>query len=211
LRKRGRREEPLLEWKWVFIAFLASGGMLEAGGDEARELVLVVYDSRSGNTEALARAVGEGAETVEGTEVLVKRTGDVRDEDILRCSGMILGSPVHWGSLSPEAKAFVERVGGVLSEAKELGPRSTPRLRAAGAFATGGAVSSGKELARLAMLTAFLNLRFVVVGGEERDGFGTLGAQATTGEADPGLSESELDEARRFGARVASVTLALVR
>lgn len=197
--------------KWIAIAMLVASGSLAASSAAAAETVLVVYDTRSGNTEALARAVGEGVARVEGARAVVKRTLDVRDDDIVACSGIILGTPVHWGSLSSEAKAFLERVGGVLVQAKELGPQSTHRLRTAGAFTTGGAVSSGKELARLTILAAFLNLRFVAVGGEEADGFGTLGAQATTGEADPGLSEKELDEARRFGSRVASVTLALVR
>lgn len=196
---------------WIRIALFGACGMLATGEGATAKSVLVVYDTRSGNTESLARAVGEGVASVEGAQPVVKRTKDVRDDDILASSGIVLGTPVHWGSLSPEAKAFLERVGSVLAQAKELGPQSTPRLRTAGAFATGGSVSSGKELARLTILTAFLNMRFVVVGGEEGDGFGTLGAQATTGEADPGLSEKELAEARRFGARIASITLALVR
>jgi NAD(P)H dehydrogenase (quinone) len=173
--------------------------------------VLVVFDSRTGHTERMARAVAEGVAQVEGVQAIVRGREDVRDDEILSASGIVLGSPVHWASLSPESKSFLERVGKVLAEAKELGPGSTPRTRAAGAFVTGGAVSSGKELARLAILAAFLNMRFVVVGGEEADGFGTLGAQATTGETDPGLSEAELEEARRFGKRFASMTLALVR
>jgi NAD(P)H dehydrogenase (quinone) len=173
--------------------------------------VLVVYDSRTGHTGQMARAVAEGVAQVEGVHAVLRGREDVRDEEILSASGILLGSPVHWASLSAESKSFLERIGKVLAEAKELGPGSTPKTRAAGAFVTGGAVSSGKELARLDILAAFLNMRFVVVGGEEADGFGTLGAQATTGESDPGLSEAELDEARRFGKRFASMTLALVR
>jgi NAD(P)H dehydrogenase (quinone) len=173
--------------------------------------ILVVFDSRTGHTEGLARAVAEGVARVEGAAAVLRRREEVADEDILAASGILLGSPVHWASLSAESKSFLERVGQVLVEAKELGQGSTPRMRAAGAFVTGGAVSSGKELARIAILAAFLNMRFVVVGGEEADGFGTLGPQATTAGGDPGLSEAELEEARRFGKRFADVTLALVR
>lgn len=173
--------------------------------------ILVVFDSRTGHTAALAGAVMEGVASVEGVTAVLRRREEVRDEEILSSSGILLGSPVHWGSLSAESKSFLERVGRVLVEAKELGPGTTPRTRAAGAFVTGGAVSSGKELARLSILAAFLNMRFVVVGGEEADGFGTLGAQATTAGSDPGVSEAELEEARRFGKRFASMTLALVR
>ena len=138
-------------------------------------------------------ARGQEAQVEEGA--VLRRRDDVRDEDILSSSGILLGSPVHRGSLSAESKSFLDRVGQVLVDAKELGPGSTPKTRSAGAFVTGGAISSGKELARLAILAAFLNMRFVVVGGEEADAFGNLGAQATTAGGDPGLSEAELEEA----------------
>ena len=194
---------------WIPILALAAASPLLARSDEPS--ILVVYDSRTGHTEKLARAVAEGVRQVEGAVAVLRRREEVKDEEIVSSSGILLGSPVHWASLSAESKAFLERVGQVLVEAKELGPGTTPRTRAAGAFVTGGAVSSGKELARLAILAAFLNMRFVVIGGEEADGFGTLGAQATTAGSDPGLSEAELEEARRFGKRFASMTLALVR
>ena len=194
---------------WIPILALAAASPLLARSDEPS--ILVVFDSRTGHTEKLARAVAEGVGQVEGAVAVLRRREEVEDEEILSSSGILLGSPVHWASLSAESKAFLERVGRVLVEVKELGPGTTPRTRAAGAFVTGGAVSSGKELARLAILAAFLNMRFVVIGGEEADGFGTLGAQATTAGSDPGLSEAELEEARRFGKRFASMTLALVR
>jgi NAD(P)H dehydrogenase (quinone) len=193
----------------MFAFFMLVTVPLLARDDETS--VLVVFDSRTGHTESFARAVAEGAASVEGVSAVLRRRDDVRDEDILSSSGILLGSPVHWGSLSAESKTFLDRVGQVLVDAKELGPSSTPKTRSAGAFVTGGAISSGKELARLAILAAFLNMRFVVVGGEEADGFGNLGAQATTAGGDPGLSEAELEEARRFGKRFAAMTLALVR
>jgi NAD(P)H dehydrogenase (quinone) len=195
--------------RWILAFSLLGASASLAGGDELS--VLVVFDSRTGHTETLARAVAEGVGSVQGVVALVRRQNEVKDDEILSSSGILLGSPVHWGSLSAESKSFLERVGQALMDAKELGPGSSPKTRTAGAFVTGGAVSSGKELARLSILAAFLNMRFVAVGGEEADGFGTLGAQATTAGSDPGVSEAELEEARRFGKRFASMTLALVR
>jgi NAD(P)H dehydrogenase (quinone) len=124
----------------------------------------------------------------------------VSDEDILRADGILVGTPVHWGSLNARVKDFLDRVGRVLDDEHH------GEGRTAGAFCTGGAVSSGKDLARLAILAAFMNMRFIAVGGLEVDGFGSLGAQATTGPADPGLSEREIDEARRSGQRFARIT-----
>lgn len=205
-----------IAWTWTFsfivVALVRAEGLHPsiAVADD-RPTVLVVFDSRTGNTERLARAVADGVSKVDGARAVLRRWDEALDEEFLSASGILLGSPVHWGSLSAETKAFLERVGDVLVRAKELGPDSREKRRSAGAFVTGGSPSSGKELARLTILAAFLNMRFVVVGGEEGDGFGTLGAQATTGASDPGVSESELAEARRFGERFARVTLALVR
>ena len=106
--------------RWMFAFFMLVTIPPLARGDETA--VLVVFDSRSGHTESFARAVAEGAASVEGVSAVLRRRDDVRDEDILSSSGILLGSPVHWGSLSAESKSFLDRVGQVLVDAKELGP-----------------------------------------------------------------------------------------
>jgi NAD(P)H dehydrogenase (quinone) len=172
--------------------------------------VLIVFDTRTGNTERFAGAVAEGAGRVEGIDVILKKTSDVLDEELASLDGILIGSPIHWGNLSSETKAFLDRLGGVLRRNEELGPGSQSKIRAGGAFVTGGSISSGKDLARLGVIASLLDMRFVIVGGEDEEGFGTLGAQATTGGASPPLDEVELEEARRFGERFANVTLRLV-
>lgn len=168
--------------------------------------ILIAYDSRTGNTEAFARAILEGVESVEGADGLLRKQSDVEDAEIAGADGILVGTPVHWGNLSAETKTFIDRIGGVLAAGGEIGPDSTPTNRTAGAFVTGGSPASGKELARIGILTSFLNFKFVLIGAEDAAGFGTLGAQATTGPSDPGLSEAELEEARRYGARFATLT-----
>jgi NAD(P)H dehydrogenase (quinone) len=206
-------EEPIVRYLLAFALsslFAAEPAPRRSEAPE-RPSVLVVYVSRTGQTEALARAVVDGLDAVEGVDARLRAASDASDEEILGASGILLGTPVHYGSASREAHGFLERLGNLLVGAGELGPGSTPEPRLGGAFVTAGSVASGKELARLDVIAALLNMRFVVVGGEEGDGFGTLGAQATTGERDPGLSASELEEARAFGRRFGSLTLELVR
>ncbi|MDH3401987.1 MAG: NAD(P)H-dependent oxidoreductase [Acidobacteriota bacterium] len=173
--------------------------------EPAATIVLVAYDSETGNTEALGRALAEGVASVEGVESVLRRISAVTDEEILRADGILVGTPVIWGSLSAGAKGFLDRVGRVLDE--EIHGEG----RTAGAFCTGGAPAAGKELARLAILAAFLNMRFTVIGGLELDGFGSLGAGATTGPSDPGLSTAELETARRSGERFARITAQIRR
>lgn len=174
---------------------------LTALGQQPPTRILVSYHSDTGNTEKLAQAVRKGAASVAGVEVTLRKTTEVKDEEIMRADGIALGTPVHWSNLSVEAKRFLDRVGGVLWKAKANGDGRT-----AGAFCTGGSVSMGKDVARLSILSAFLTMRFMVIGGVDASGFGTLGPQATTGPADPGVSEQEEEEARQFGERFARLT-----
>jgi NAD(P)H dehydrogenase (quinone) len=160
----------------------------------------VAYYSETGHTASVAKALTEGMARVAGVEVTLRSVEAVSDQDILEADGILVGTPVHWGSLSSRVKDFLDQVGSVLDG------ESHGEGRTGGAFCTGGATSSGKELARLSILAAFLNLRFIAVGGLASDGFGNLGAQATTGPEDPGLSAAELDEARRSGERFARIT-----
>ena len=56
--------------------------------------VLVLYDTRTGNTGRMARAVAEGAKSVGGVEVALKKVGG-SPEELANADGIILGSPTH--------------------------------------------------------------------------------------------------------------------
>jgi NAD(P)H dehydrogenase (quinone) len=177
---------------------MLAGGLL---GQERPARILIAYHSQTGNTEKIAVAVGKGAGSVSGASVVVRKVRDVKDDELLHADGIVVGTPVHWSNLSAETKTFLDRIGAVLWKAKQNGDGRT-----AGAFCTGGGVAMGKDIARLSVLSALLTMRFIVIGGVDADGFGTLGPEATTGSADPGVSEKELEEARQFGARFARFT-----
>lgn len=180
------------------LLFLAPAALLAA---EPQVRLLIAYHSQSGHTEKLARAVREGAAAVEGVAVTLARTAEVKAGEIPSFHGIVVGTPVHWSNVSADTKAFLDRVGNELWKARTNGDG-----RAAGAFCTGGAASMGKDVARLSILSAFLTMRFAVIGGVDAEGFGTLGPEATTGALDPGVSPKELEEARQFGERFARFT-----
>ena len=135
--------------------------------------------------------------------MVLRKVADVTDDDILKADGIVLGSPVEWGSLSVEAKGFLDRVGAVLGKA---GP-TLGEGRTAAVFCTAGSPSNGQEMTRLAAIAAFLAMRFVIVGGVNQDGFGTLGAQAATAGKPPGVSDGDRADGRRLGERFARFTL----
>jgi len=71
--------------------------------------ILVVYHSQSGNTEAMAKAVAEGAKAVKGTEVVIKRGLEAGSEDLLWCDGVALGSPDYFSYMAGGLKDFFDR------------------------------------------------------------------------------------------------------
>ena len=54
--------------------------------------VLIVYHSLSGNTERMAKAFEEGAKSIPGSDVVLKKAFDTTLEDLLGCDAIALGS-----------------------------------------------------------------------------------------------------------------------
>jgi len=158
--------------------------------------VLVTYHSLSGNTERMAGAVADGAKAVPGTEVVLKRVGQVTAEDLFSSDAVVVGSPVYWSNMSGEVKTFFDNWQfkfGVFPEFKM-------KNKVGAAFATGGQISSGKEITMLTILAAMLGNQMIVVSGG-----GAFGASATTEGDSPGIDSKELADAKALGRRVADV------
>jgi NAD(P)H dehydrogenase (quinone) len=164
--------------------------------------VLVTYHSLSGNTEQMAEAVADGAKSVPGTEVILKRVGHVTAEDLFSSDAVIVGSPVYWSNMSGEVKTFFDNWQlkfGVFPEFKM-------KNKVGAAFATGGQTAGGKEITMLTVLAAMLGNQMIVVSGG-----GAFGASATTEGDSPGIDKKELAEAETLGRRVADVARLISR
>ena len=71
--------------------------------------IVVIYDSKTGNTEKMARAVAEGAS--EHAEVEVKKIGEPFPLTIMaEADGVAFGSPVHYADISNGMKDFLSHV-----------------------------------------------------------------------------------------------------
>ena len=185
----------------VAAVLLLAGSPTQAADSVSSVTVLIAYHSVSGTTEKMAQGVAEGAKAVSDTNVVLKRVGDIATDDLLSADAIIVGSPVYFGNMSGEVKVFFDNwllKFGVFRDFKM-------RNKVGGAFATGAAVSNGKELTMLAILEAMLVNQMIVIGSG-----GAFGASATTGPDSPGIDEKELAAARDLGKRVAEVA-ALVR
>jgi NAD(P)H dehydrogenase (quinone) len=164
--------------------------------------VLVAYYSLTGNTEKLAHSVAEGVGRVPGAVPEVKRVEDVTKEDLEAADGIVLGSATYYGNIAGKMKSVID------DWSWKLKVDFTDKV--GGAFATGGGLTGGKEHTVTSLLLFLINNRMVVAGPlyEGRPGstgWAEIGASAATGPSDPGLSEIELDGARRVGERVAGL------
>ena len=71
--------------------------------------ILIVYHSQTGKTEKMANAVAEGAKSIEGVEVILKKAVDATLEDLLTADGLALGTPENFGYMSGMVKDFFDR------------------------------------------------------------------------------------------------------
>ncbi len=186
------------------LLLLLATGSGETFADEPAPLVkvLVTYHSLSGNTERMAEAVVDGVKGVPGTETLLKRVGQVTADDLFSADAVVVGSPVYWSNMSGEVKTFFDNWQfkfGVFPEFKM-------KNKIGAAFATGGQVSSGKEVTMLTILAAMLGNQMIVVSGG-----GAFGASATTEGDSPGIDKKELADAKELGRRVAEVAMKMKR
>ena len=158
--------------------------------------ILVAYHSATGNTEKMAQGVVDGAKGVKGTVVVMKRVGQVTEQDLFSADAVVVGSPVYWSNMAGEVKSFFDNWQlkfGVFPEFKMRG-------KVGAAFVTGGQVAGGKEVTLLTILAAMLGNQMIVVSGG-----GAFGASATTEGESPGIDNHELAGARDLGKRVAEV------
>ena len=73
--------------------------------------LLIVYHSKTGNTQSLAEAVLRGATDAEVTQVEVRvlRAFAAGPEDLLWADALLLGTPENFGYLSGAVKDFLDR------------------------------------------------------------------------------------------------------
>jgi len=95
--------------------------------------ILVLYHSMYGHIETMAQAVAEGARSVEGAEVTIKRVPETMDADAFRNAGgktdqqapvaspqelpdydaILLGVPTRFGNMSGQMRNFLDQTGGL--------------------------------------------------------------------------------------------------
>jgi NAD(P)H dehydrogenase (quinone) len=126
--------------------------------------VLILYHSRSGNTEEMARTVEEGVKA-EGVKVVRKRVNRATLKDLLNADGVILGSPTYYGTMASEMKTFLDK--SVRIHGKLEG-------KVGATFSSGGGLGGGVETTVLDMVKALLIHGMIIQGDPWGSHYGTV-------------------------------------
>jgi NAD(P)H dehydrogenase (quinone) len=119
--------------------------------------IYVVYDSESGHTEALAKAVAEGASEVEEAEVLLRHVKDAKVSELEDVDAIIWGCPGHFGTISSGLKEWIDKLGYIWASGKLVG-------KVGAVFCTTATVHGGAEMTLWNLITPMLHNGMIIVG-----------------------------------------------
>ncbi len=153
--------------------------------------VLIVFDSETGNTEKMAHAVEEGVRKG-GAEPIVKKVTDATVDELHDYAGIIVGSPVYYGTPSARIKQYFDD--SVKLHGKLEGMTG-------GAFCSAGGTHTGAETTLMAINQMLLIHGMVVQGSSSGNHYGAAATGSPT--------NTNLDACRKLGERVARLAAKL--
>lgn len=194
--------------------------------------VLVLYHSMYGHVETMAQKVAEGARSVSGVDVTIKRVPETMPEEAFKNAGgktdqaaeiaspaeladydaIIIGTPTRFGNMSGQMRNFFDQTGGLWAQGALAG-------KVASVFTSTG-TGGGQEMTITSTWTTLAHHGMVIVPigyttpalfdiSQVRGGtpYGASTIAAGDGSRQP--STAELDIAHHQGATVAKVAVKL--
>ncbi len=153
--------------------------------------ILIIYQSQTGNTRAMAEAIEAGVRD-EGVDVVRKDIAAASIDDLPDFDGVIIGSPTYFAATTAEVKRFIDDS---IKYYKKLDGK------VGAAFTSCGDLGGGGETAILDILRSFLVHGMLVPGYVEGGHYGPV----SVGHPD----EERKQVCRSFGSRVARVVKAV--
>lgn len=183
--------------------------------------VLVLYYSRHGSVAALAEKIALGVQQT-GAEALIRCIPGWHNKDSYRhplielneltqCDGLAFGSPVRFGNMAAEAKAFWDNTTSCWLKGELIN-------KAAGVFTSSGSLHGGNEANLLSMMLPLLHHGMLLLGipytepelHKTQSGGTPYGPSHVSGlQHDTQLTVEEQRLALAFGKRLAEVASAL--
>jgi NAD(P)H dehydrogenase (quinone) len=154
--------------------------------------ILIIYYSRTGNTEKMAQEVQEGVRE-EGVEVVTKKVGDTVPEELMGYDGIIVGSPCYFGTMAGEIKMFFD---------KSVSHFGKLEGKVGAAFSSSGILGGGNETTVLDIIKALLVHGMIIQGDTKTGHYGPVAIGAPDKQAQK--------ECSRLGRRVAQLVKAII-
>lgn len=191
--------------------------------------VLVLYYSMYGHIERMAEAIAEGARSVGGTEVTVKRVPEIMPREVAERAGakldqsapiaevaelanydaIIFGTPTRFGNMTAQMRNFLDQTGGLWQSGGLVG-------KVGSVFTSTATQHGGQETTITSFHTTLLHHGMVIAGVpyscpgltnmDEISGGTPYGASTlAAGDGSRTPSENELEIARFQGRYVAEL------
>jgi NAD(P)H dehydrogenase (quinone) len=126
--------------------------------------ILIIYFSKTGNTEKMANLVAEGVKG-EGVSVEVKKVTDASVDRLLDAKGIVIGSPTYFGTMAAEIKSFLDE------SVKHFGKL---KGKVGAGFSSSALTGGGNETTVLSILEALLIHGMIVQGETEGGHYGPV-------------------------------------
>ena len=196
--------------------------------------ILVLYHSTYGHVEAMAEAVAEGARSVEGAVVDIRRVPELVPEELAKQSGykldqpapiakvdelgdydaVIVGAGTRYGTAASQMRNFLDQTGGLWMKGGLVG-------KVGSAFTSTATQHGGQETTLIGLIQTLLHHGMLIAGlpyawaGQQRmdeiTGGSPYGATTITGGDGSRMpSDNELEGARWQGRYVAETAKKLV-
>lgn len=149
--------------------------------------ILIVYDSRTGNTEKMAYAIRDGVVKA-GVDAEIKKIEDASIDELPHVEGLILGSPVYYGLPTGKIKQFIDE--SVKYHGKLDG-------KIGGAFTSSGGSHSGAETTLIALIEALMIHGMVIQGTSGRNHYGPASVSSP--------EDSDIETCNDYGERLGNL------
>ena len=190
--------------------------------------ILIVYQSKLGSVEKMARLIARGVESVNGCNALVRTVPDVSSspdtlalpesgdlhvelDELASCDGLILGSPTRFGNMSSAMKHFLDSTTSLWMSGALSG-------KPAAVFTSSSSMHGGQESTLVSMMLPLLHHGMIISGlpysepalSKTTTGGTPYGASHVAGSSNANpISDEEKALCLALGKRIATLTLKL--
>ncbi|WP_072669937.1 NAD(P)H:quinone oxidoreductase [Vibrio injensis] len=184
--------------------------------------LIVLYYSRHGSTQSLARHIARGIESVSGCEAILRTVPELEPtqgnasepyltlDELEQCHGLAVGSPVWFGNMAAPLKHFWDQT-------TPLWVKGSLIDKPACVFTSSATLHGGQETTQQTMMLPLLHHGMLIMGipysepklHTTRTGGTPYGASHVADSVNTTLSHDESELAQRLGQRLAQLAVTL--